>query len=148
MLEVNEQFFKFTVSNLAQKAQFCKCSGNMQCRDGHNEDDLADFGPITRMFKFIMATSRHDCAIIYQKIVGIRPNSAISVRLFLLCHGGFWEMRAELNKDSKFKRLPKVMITVPWLLHKLMWYFISLKTNILALLLMQKMLKFYIFTMC
>ena len=39
------------------------------------------------------------------------------------------------------------MITVPWLLHERVWYFISLQTNIKALLLIEKiveMLHFHI----
>ena len=76
------------MSNSAQKAQFFKCSWNRQCRDWHKEDDLADFGSIIIKFWFIMATSRCDCAIANQNFVGIRANSATSVRLRPLCHGG------------------------------------------------------------
>ena len=38
------------------------------------------------------------------------------------------------------------MITVSWPLHELLWYFTSLQTNILALLLIKQMPKFYIFS--
>ena len=37
----NEQPFKFCVSNSAQKAQFCKCSLNRQCCDGHKGPNSA-----------------------------------------------------------------------------------------------------------
>ena len=38
--ENSEQTFKYTMSNPAQKTQFCKNSWNRQCCDGHIEDDL------------------------------------------------------------------------------------------------------------
>ena len=37
------------------------------------------------------------------------------------------------GRDRKFKRLSTVMITVPWLLHEIVWYFIYLQTNKLVL---------------
>ena len=79
----NNEPFKFTVSNSAQKAQFYKRSGNRQCRNGHNtcnRDDLVDLGPIITKFWSIMATSRYNCAIMNKNFVGIGPNSAITAR--------------------------------------------------------------------
>ena len=49
------------MSDSAQKAQFCKISGNRQCRKGHSGDDLVEFSPIPIKFWFIMATSRYNC---------------------------------------------------------------------------------------
>ena len=78
--ENNEQHFKFTVYNSAQKAQLCKRSGNRQCPNGHNGDHLADFSSTTTKSGIIKATSRYTCAIVNQNCVGIGPNSAISAR--------------------------------------------------------------------
>ena len=138
--ENNEQIFKFTVSNSAQEAQFCQRSGKRQCRNGHNGDDLAEFVPITTKFWFIMVTSGYNCAIFNQNCVGIRPKSTISVRLCPLCRGGSserllkWAIGAELE-TANLKGCPMFMVTVPWPLLERRWYFTSLQTNILALLL-------------
>ena len=138
--ENNEQIFKFTVSNSTQEAQFCQRSGKRQCRNGHNGDDLADFFPITTKFWFIMVTSGYNCAIFNQNCVGIRPKSTISVRLCPLCRGGSserllkWAIGAELE-TANLKGCPMFMVTVPWPLLERRWYFTSLQTNILALLL-------------
>ena len=69
MPENNKQPFKFSVSNSAQKAQFCKRSWNRQYCGGFNKDDLADFVPMTTMSKFIVATSRYDCAPMNQNFL-------------------------------------------------------------------------------
>ena len=58
-----------------------------------------------------------------------------SVKWRPFCPGG-----DELKCCSMF------MITVSLPLHELLWYFISLQTNILALLLIKQMPKFYIFS--
>ena len=113
MPENNEQHFKFTVSNSAQKAQFCKRSGNRQWRNGHNGDDLADFGPITTKSWFIMATSRYNCATINQKLCWNRTKFGnigpivpiVSWWVFrALAKVGYWGR----IRDCKFKRLPNV----------------------------------------
>ena len=153
MPENNEQPVKFTVSNSAQKAQFYKRPGNRQCRNGHNGDHLADFGPLTTKSGFIMATLRYNCAIMNQNWVGIGTNSAISVRLCSLCHGGSswrllkWTIGTDLEAGD-VKGCPVFMITGPWPLHERVRYFISLQTNILAFISIKKLSKVYISTFC
>ena len=147
--ENNEQPFKFIASNSALKAQFHKGPWNRKYRNGHNMDDLVDFDPITINSWFIMATSRYDCASLNPNCFGIGPNSALSVRLCPLCHGGSserllkWVIGAQLE-TANLKYCPMFMITVPWPLHELLWYFTSLQTNILTLLQIKKLSKFYI----
>ena len=110
-----------TMSNLwkllcpirAQKVQFYKRSGNRQCRKGHNDGDLADFGPIPTKSLFIMATSRYDIYVIMkQNFVGIGPNSGISVRVCPLYHGRSSERLIVCYwgriRHSKFIKLPSV----------------------------------------
>ena len=56
----NEQTFKFSVSNSAQKAQFCKrTKTNNSAVHGQSRDDDADFGPTPSWF--IVGTSRRVC---------------------------------------------------------------------------------------
>ena len=136
--ENNQQSFKFTASNSAQKAQFCKRTWNRQCRDGHGGDDLADFFPRTIKSWFTMATSRYDCARVNQYGFGIGTKSAISVH-YAHC---VTESSERLQKSAietelvtaNLKGCPIFMVTAPWPTHELFWYFTSLQTNILALL--------------
>ena len=108
----NEQPFKFIASNSAQKAQYWKRSWSRLCSNERNGDDLANFCPITIKSFFIMATPRYDCAILVnENCFGRGPNSAISVRLCPLCHGGSSERLVGYwgrIRDRKSKRLPNV----------------------------------------
>ena len=64
--------------NSAPAALFYKRSGNRQCHNGLNGDDLARFRPDNNKSWFIMATSQCNFAIVNQNFIGIGPNSAIS----------------------------------------------------------------------
>ena len=78
--------------------------------------------------------------------VGIGPKSAISVQLCLLRHGGSserllkWAIRAE-SETTNLKGCPMFMITVPWPLCEGVWHFICPQTNILALILIKKIVE-------
>ena len=133
VFENNDQPFKFNGSNSAKKSQFCKRSGNRQCRNGHSEGDLANFGPITSNSWFIMSNLGCNWAIVNQNFVGIGPKLAISDRLYPLRHGGYrstgrllkWTIMTELE-TANLNGCPVFMITVSWPLHERMWYFTSL----------------------
>ena len=105
--ENNEQLFKFIASNSAQIAQFCQRPWNRQRGNWHKGDDLTHFCPIKIKSWFIMATSRYDCAIVNRNGIGIGPNSAISVRLYPLCHWGSserllkWAIGAKLEAANE-----------------------------------------------
>ena len=86
-------------------------------------------GSVTVKSWFIMTTSQYNCSIMNQKCIAIGTISGISVWLSPLCHGGSKHM---LSRDRCRNT----------------WYFTSLLTNILALLLIKKLSKFNNFTSC
>ena len=75
--ENNEQPFKFTVSNSAQKAQLCQHSANHQCRN-----DIAQCSPMPKKFWFTMVQLYCKVAIMNQDFVVVGPKSARSPSLF------------------------------------------------------------------
>ena len=91
-------------------------------------------------------TSRYNCAMVNQNFVGIGPNSAISVRLCPLLHAKSpehvleWVTGDELE-TIKLKGCPMFMITVSWPLYEHVWCFLCLKTSIIALFLIQWIIK-------
>ena len=101
------------MSNSAQKAQLCKRSGNRQCRNGHNRDDLAGFGPITKnKYWFIIATSRYNCSSVNKNFwhrakfgnIGPMMPNCVMEGLQSACQSEYWDR----IRDSKFKTLPSV----------------------------------------
>ena len=142
-------------SNLLHPIRFRKPNSTSAPDTGNAVmDDLTGFCPITIYFRFIMTTLQYVCAIVSKNCIGIGPDSAISVRLCPLCHGGFserllkWAFWDELDA-SNLKCCPMFMITVLWPLHELLLYIMSLQTNILALLSIKTNISnFYILKFC
>ena len=58
-----------------------------------------------------------------------------------------WVIEAELE-TAIFLICPMLMIIVPWPLRKRVWYFTSTQRNVLVILLIEKLSKFYISTFC
>ena len=83
-------------------------------------------------------------------MLAIGPNSALSVRLWLLCYGGSserllkWAIGVELETANS-KCCLVFMTTVPWPLYKRVWHFIPLQTSTLALLLIKKIIEIWHF---
>ena len=107
-------------------------------------------GPVN----FITATSRHDCTIPNQTFLFISLNSAISVRLWPWCHGGYsgcllkWTIGAELKTENLkgFQRLP-ILDHCAVTTARGAWNHIYLETNIYWPYYWSKILsKVYIFT--
>ena len=136
------QPFKFAVSNSAAIAHFSKRSEDPPRHSGHNRTDIVDFGLIPIQFWLNMAQLYPEVTIMNQNFVVIGKKSARSSPLCPLRHCLFperwqnWASWAELDTVN-LKICSLFSGTEPWPLHQRVWNFISLKTNILALLLIE-----------
>ena len=70
------QPIKFVLSISGRIAHLIWCSEDPPWHNGHNQTDIAEFGPMSTKFWFTMAQLYREIAIMYQDFVLIGPKPA------------------------------------------------------------------------
>ena len=118
----NAQPFKFAASNLAPITHFSKRSKEPQWHNGHSWTDIAEFGPIPIPFRFTMAQSYREVAIMNQDFIFIgqkwvRSSPLCQLRLCLFQdRWQNWAIWAELDAIN-LKGCSLFSGIEPWTLH-------------------------------